>query len=159
MPSPSVAENTTRSAAVAAINTVNAPDGVLSHALALRRSASQARGAIRPRLAVTRFAAAGTLTPGPLAWPEVLVVRSVVLDQQAAIHGQRDPGDHARPVTRQKQDRIGDVFGFAHASERDFPAALGLGLGARQRPAKGGCGGAGTDSVDADVVGSELVGS
>src|SRR5713101_2667566 len=41
-----------------------------------------------------------------LSRAEIFLIGGVVLDQDAAIHGQCHPGDHARRVAGQEQDRI-----------------------------------------------------
>src|SRR5215469_7618518 len=96
MPSPREAANSTRAANVIKIRAATTPEGVFSQATALDPAAS--------RLSAT----------------EIFLIKRVVLDQHTAIDVERHAGDHARGVTREEQDRVGDVLGLAHAAERDL---------------------------------------
>src|ERR1700687_6206272 len=133
MPRPSEAEYTSLAANVAKISTATRPAGVFS-------------GAIAPDGSRDRLSTA-----------EIFLIRCVVLDQHAAVDGQRHTGDHARRVTREKQDRIGYVVGLAHATEWDLQRPCGLRLLGRHCATKARRGRARANGVDADTIGGELV--
>src|SRR3954468_13251843 len=101
MPRPRTEANSNRARNVAKTRTATAPAGVFSQAAAARIARPRARSGI-------------------LSGAEIFLIRRVILDQHAAVHGQGDTGDHARRVTGEENDRVGDVLGFAHAAQRDL---------------------------------------
>src|SRR6516162_8978812 len=149
MPRPREAANNSRATRVARIKMVTPPAGVLTQAtaapsLALLRSP--------PRLSSP--ASWGGLGWGrrrdraeALSTTEIFLIRGVVFNQHAAIDGQRDAGDHARRVTRQKQNRVGDILGLAHAAQRDLARSHGLRLFRGQRATEPRCGRTRADRV------------
>src|SRR6201993_413224 len=109
MPRPSAAANHNLIANVAAIRTATSATGVFSQAAAGPRARSP------PPIPSPAGGGGVGWRRSTLPAAEIFLIRCVVLDQHAAIDGQCDAGDHARRVTRQKQNGIGDVLGLAHA--------------------------------------------
>src|SRR5215470_8677278 len=126
MPRPRAVANSTRAANVVRIRTATAPAGVFS----------QATAPVCPANGLSRT--------------EIFLIRRIVLDQNAAIDGQRHAGDHARPITRKKQNGVGDILRLTHAAEWDFARAHGFAFLGRDRAAKSRCGRAWTDGIDPD---------
>src|SRR5260370_690619 len=106
MPRPRAEANSSRARKVAAINTATPPAGVFSHP-------ATAPSLTLPRLRGREWVGA------TLSAAEIFLIWGIVLDQHAAVYGQRYAGDHPRRVTGEKQDRGGNVLGFAHAAQRD----------------------------------------
>src|ERR1700730_1306696 len=97
MPSPRAEANSNRARNVAKMRAATPPAGVFSHAAAARIARPRARSGILSRA-------------------EIFLIRRVILDQHAAVHGQGDTGVHARRVTGEEKDRVGDILGFAHSA-------------------------------------------
>jgi len=76
-----------------------------------------------------------------------------LLHEIAAIDRDRAPGHPAGLVGGEKEDRADNVFGLAHAAERDLrnrgAALFGIGVA---RAGQSGQGRAGGDRIDADAV-------
>src|SRR6516162_10216307 len=144
MPRPREAANNSRATRVARIKMVTPPAGVLT----------QATAALIPPFSCWRARARAEA----LSTTEIFLIRGVVLNQHATIDGQRHAGDHARCVTRQKQNGVGDILGLAHATQRDLSRSHGLRLFRGECATEPRCGRTRADGVYPDSVRGELVG-
>src|SRR5208282_5711717 len=160
MPRPREAANNSLARNVVRIRTATPPDGVFSHATAALSLTLSRLPPPLPSPVSGGGSGWGRVREGvgALSTAEIFLIRNVVLDQHATIDGQRHAGDHARRVTRQEQDGIGDILGFAHAAKRDFARPHSLRFLRRHGAAKPRRGRTRADGVDADPVWGELVG-
>src|ERR1700752_4973835 len=109
MPSPRAPANARRTVNVVRIRAATAPDGVFSQANAPDPAAS--------RLSTT----------------EIFLIRNVVLDQHAAVDGQRHAGDHACRIAGEEQNGVSDILGFAHTPQRNLARSYRFAFFGRHR--------------------------
>src|SRR6516162_11734613 len=109
MPRPRAAAKASLARNVASIRAATVPEGVFARATAPSLLANPP--------SIPSPASGGGFGWGPkkerreaLSATEIFLIGHVVLDQHAAVDGQRHAGDHACGRPGQEQDRVGDVL-------------------------------------------------